>query len=87
MVALIVLIVQQGDGNLFTPMFVGKTLSIHPLTVMLVLLAAGNLAGLVGMLIGVPLFAIVKTIVVYLFEVRKERTDSSSSKKEQASAN
>ena len=71
-VSLIVLVVQQGDSNVFTPMFVGKSLSIHPLTVMLVLLAAGNIGGLVGMLIGVPVFAIIKTIVVYLIEVRKE---------------
>lgn len=73
LVAVIVIVVQQGDGNLFTPMFVGKTLSIHPLTVMLVLLAAGNLAGLVGMLIGVPVFAILKTIVVFIFEVRNQK--------------
>ena len=69
-VSLIVIVVQQGDSNLFTPTFVGKSLSLHPLTVMLVLLAAGKMAGLVGMFIGVPVFAILKTILVYILEVK-----------------
>lgn len=70
--AVSVLIAQQLDGNFLTPLFVGKTLSIHPLTVILVLLASANIAGLIGMLIGVPLFAMLKTIVVYLVKWRKE---------------
>lgn len=71
--AVSVLIAQQLDGNFLTPLFVGKSLSIHPLTVILVLLASANIAGLIGMLIGVPLFAILKTIVVYLVKWRKEQ--------------
>lgn len=71
--AVSVLIAQQLDGNFLTPLFVGKSLSIHPLTVILILLASANIAGLIGMLIGVPLFAILKTIVVYLVKWRKEQ--------------
>lgn len=71
--ALFVLIVQQLDGNFLTPFFVGKSLSIHPLTVILILLASANIAGLIGMLIGVPLFAIIKTIVIYFVRWRKEQ--------------
>jgi predicted PurR-regulated permease PerM len=71
--AVFVTIAQQLDGNFLTPLFVGKSLSIHPLTVILVLLASANIAGLVGMLIGVPLFAIIKTIVVYIAKWRKEQ--------------
>lgn len=76
-----VLIVQQLDSNLFTPFFVGKSLSIHPLTVILILLASANIAGLIGMLIGVPVFAIIKTITYYIVRIIKEqkevkRTDS-----------
>lgn len=75
-----VLIAQQLDSNLFTPLFVGKSLSIHPLTVILVLLASANIAGLVGMLIGVPLFAILKTIVTYLIGMVKEHKIEKASK-------
>ncbi|WP_208558824.1 AI-2E family transporter [Marinilactibacillus kalidii] len=71
--AVFVLIVQQLDGNLFTPFLVGKSLSVHPLTVILILLASANIAGLLGMLIGVPVFAIIKTIVLYIIKVKKEK--------------
>lgn len=71
--AVFVLIVQQLDGNLFTPFLVGKSLSIHPLTVILILLASANIAGLLGMLIGVPVFAIIKTVVVYILKINKEK--------------
>lgn len=74
--ALFVLIVQQGDSNFFTPFFVGKSLSIHPLTVILILLASANIAGLIGMLIGVPVFAIIKTITYYIVRIVKEHKQS-----------
>ncbi|GAA0355155.1 AI-2E family transporter [Alkalibacterium iburiense] len=73
--ALFVLIVQQFDSNLFTPFFVGKSLSIHPLTVILILLASANIAGLIGMLIGVPVFAIIKTITYYIVRIIKEQKE------------
>lgn len=72
---LFVLIVQQGDSNFFTPFFVGKSLAIHPLTVILILLASANIAGLVGMLIGVPVFAIIKTITYYIVRMVKEHRE------------
>ncbi|MDZ7834242.1 MAG: AI-2E family transporter [Alkalibacterium sp.] len=71
--AVFVLIAQQLDSNFFTPFLVGKSLAIHPLTVILVLLASANIAGLIGMLIGVPVFAILKTIGTYLFKMYKEQ--------------
>lgn len=68
-----VLIAQQLDSNFFTPLLVGKSLAIHPLTVILVLLASANIAGLIGMLIGVPVFAILKTIGTYVYKMYKEQ--------------
>lgn len=73
LVAVFVLIAQQLDSNFFTPLFVGKSLAIHPLTVILVLLASANIAGLIGMLIGVPVFAILKTIGTYIYKMYKEQ--------------
>ena len=52
---------------------------------MLVLLAAGKIAGLVGMFIGVPVFAIFKTIIGYVLEVRRKTTLEKDKKKESAS--
>lgn len=67
----VVLVVQQVDSNLVYPNIMGKTLEIHPLTIVVILLVAGNLAGLLGMILGVPVYAVTKVIVVHVLDIRK----------------
>ncbi|MBO1005872.1 AI-2E family transporter [Pseudogracilibacillus auburnensis] len=69
-VSLITLVAQQTDANLITPNIMGKTLNIHPLTIITVLLAAGKIAGLLGILLAVPGYAVGKAIVSNLYEKR-----------------
>ncbi|WP_318272229.1 AI-2E family transporter [Jeotgalicoccus nanhaiensis] len=45
-VAIIMLYAQQIDGNLITPNVMGNALSVHPLTVITLILAAGNISGI-----------------------------------------
>ncbi|KRL20579.1 hypothetical protein FC98_GL001359 [Lentilactobacillus kisonensis DSM 19906 = JCM 15041] len=66
---IVVLIVQQIDGNLVYPNVIGKSLEIHPLTIIIILLAAGNIAGLMGMILAIPLYAVVKVVVVHLYNI------------------
>ncbi len=40
----------------------GKTLKIHPLTIIFILLCAGKLLGIVGVILGIPGYAILKSI-------------------------
>ncbi|MGO3732012.1 MAG: AI-2E family transporter [Vagococcus sp.] len=65
----VVLVVQQIDGNIVYPNVIGKSLDIHPLTIIIILLVAGNIAGLLGMILGVPFYAVCKTIFVYVFDI------------------
>ena len=67
--AVVVLIVQQIDGNIIYPNVIGKSLDIHPLTIIIILLVAGNIAGVMGMMLGVPFYAIVKVIVKYIYQI------------------
>ncbi|MDT2597558.1 AI-2E family transporter [Enterococcus dongliensis] len=69
---LIVLIVQQVDGNVIYPNVIGKTLNIHPLTIILILLVAGKLAGLLGVFLGVPVYAILRTVIVFIVKIVKQ---------------
>ena len=48
------LLVQQLEGNVLYPMIVGRTLSIHPLVVLLAVTVGGLTAGIVGAAIAVP---------------------------------
>ena len=68
-VIIVVLIVQQIDGNVIYPNIIGKSLQIHPLTIILLLLAAGHIAGIAGMILCIPAYAVVKTICEYIFDI------------------
>ncbi|GAK30107.1 transporter [Weissella oryzae SG25] len=65
----VVIIVQQVDGNLLYPRIMGASLKIHPLTIIIILLAAGNIAGIGGMILAIPMYAIVRTLAVYAWEL------------------
>ena len=74
LVVIVCVVVQQIDGNLVYPNVIGKSLEIHPLTIILLLLVAGNLAGLLGMILGVPVYAVVKVIIKYFYDIYRLRT-------------
>lgn len=69
LVIVVTIVVQQIDGNFIYPNVIGRSLNIHPLTIIIILLVAGNIAGLMGMILGVPLYAIVKVIVEYVYHI------------------
>lgn len=55
------------ETQLISPFVMGSKLAMHPLTIVLVLLTAGNLFGLIGVILGIPGFAVIKIIVTRLF--------------------
>ena len=68
-VIVVVLVVQQVDSNIIYPNIIGKTLNIHPLTIIILLLAAGNIAGIAGMILCIPFYAVVKTMFGYFWSI------------------
>lgn len=66
-------VVQFVDGNLIEPNVMGRQLNVHPLTIVIVLLVMGDLLGLFGLILGVPIYAILKVIVVHFFQQFKKR--------------
>lgn len=64
-----ILVIQQLDGNLIKPLLMGKSMNIHPLTIILVLIAAGSVGGMTGMLICIPVYAVIKTLVVNIRKI------------------
>ncbi|WP_396171809.1 AI-2E family transporter [Flavobacterium sp.] len=55
-------IVQVIDNNLSQPLIFSKSVSSHPLEIFLVILIAGFLSGILGMVIAVPIYTILKVI-------------------------
>lgn len=68
--ALVALIVQQVDNHVISPNVMKRTVQLHPVTVMLSLLAGGTLAGFWGVLLGVPAVAVVKLLSSHLWTTR-----------------
>ncbi|MGM9902873.1 pheromone autoinducer 2 transporter [Enterococcus sp. 10A9_DIV0425] len=67
--ALSILVIQQLDGNVIKPLLFGKTMHMHPLTIILVLIGAGSVAGIMGMLICIPVYAVIKTLVLNIRKI------------------
>ncbi|GGI38809.1 AI-2E family transporter [Mammaliicoccus stepanovicii] len=77
-VSIITLICQQLEGNVITPNVMGKSLNVHPLTIITVILAAGNLGGFVAILVAVPTYAVIKTIVRNVYTHRQSISSTAS---------
>jgi len=61
------LIVQQLDGNIFQPRIVGGNVGLHPVFIMIGIIAGGSLYGLLGMLLAVPILASAKKLISMWF--------------------
>lgn len=74
-VLLAVIIVQQIESNLISPQVMGRQLDVHPLTIILLLLAASQIAGLIGLILAVPTYAILKVVVKHTYGLIKLRNE------------
>ncbi len=70
-VAIIMVVAQQIEGNIISPNVMGKTLNIHPLTIIVLILTAGNLVGIIGIIFVIPAYSILKVIVVNIAKIYK----------------
>ena len=67
----IVLLIHLLDLNLISPRIVGPRLQIHPITIIILLVSSISLVGLIGMFLVIPVYAVLKTILVHLLNIKK----------------
>ena len=65
-----VVVVQQADNMLLSPRIVGESLQLHPLAVMLTILAGGALLGPLGLLLAMPMLIVLRSVFRYIFRKR-----------------
>ena len=58
-----VFVIQQIDGNIIGPKILGDSIGISAFWILFSILVAGKFLGLVGMIIGVPVFAIIYSVI------------------------
>lgn len=59
----LMILIQQIEGNILSPRILGDSVGLHPLVIIFALLAGGRLWGFVGLLLAVPLAAILKVFI------------------------
>ncbi len=71
--AVALLVLQQFDGNILGPKIMGDSLEIRPFWIIFAISVGGSLFGFVGMLISVPIFAIIRIIISDYISTRERR--------------
>lgn len=67
------IIVQQLENHILIPVIIGKTMKVHPVVVLISLLAGGQVAGFIGVVLAVPIAVMAQEIFSYLAEKKDER--------------
>lgn len=70
---LLLLAVQQLDGAVISPKIVGDSMGLHPIFVIMAIIIGGTLAGILGMLLSVPIAGIIKLFLIKFMEQRQEQ--------------
>lgn len=65
--AVVFLTVQVLDNVLFQPLIYSSSVKAHPLEIFLVIMAAGSMAGIVGMILAIPVYTIIRVIAKEFF--------------------
>ena len=65
----LILIIQQVDGNILKPLILGSTAKINAVIILFGLTVFGSLFGIVGFLIATPIMAMIRSMVIYLDEL------------------
>ena len=66
LVAGVYFLLQLIENNFFVPRILGRSLKVHPLAVMIGILAGGQLAGILGILLAAPMLATFKVLGTYI---------------------
>ena len=67
-VFIVFMIEQTLEGKVIAPKLLGNSLKVHPVTVVVILLSAGNIFGLAGVVFGIPGYASAKVLIYRLYK-------------------
>ena len=71
-VSLVFIIAQLIEGTLLTPLLVGDRIGLHPVAVIFSVLAGGQLFGFFGILLALPVFAVLAVIMRHFHKTYKD---------------
>lgn len=72
-VAVIFILIQWVENNVLGPKIIGDTTGLHPITVLLSLIIAGNIYGVLGMVFVIPVVSILKILFGFFIDKARKR--------------
>ena len=66
----LIVVIQQIEGNIIAPKILGESTGISSLAVLIAIIIMGDYFGVVGMIIGVPIFAVASVIITEMTEAK-----------------
>lgn len=74
-----ILIVHAIDTNFFTPKIVGSSSNLHPVIIIFALLAGQQFAGVLGLILAVPVASMLQTVITFVIEhAKKDEADENT---------
>jgi predicted PurR-regulated permease PerM len=67
-IAAVQMVVNFIDNNILVPLIYSKSVKSHPLEIFIIIIMGGSLAGLVGMLLAVPVYTVLRVIAKEFFQ-------------------
>lgn len=67
--AIAIIIIQQVESNLISPNVMGHKLEVHPVTIIFLLYIGGSFAGIIGMILVIPVYAVGKAIMQNIYRL------------------
>lgn len=67
-------IIRQIQDYVVTPHIMGKVVKVHPLVILFAVMAGGNIAGILGLVLAVPVAAVIRILLIFFLDKINERS-------------
>lgn len=74
-----IIIIHEIDANIIQPKIIGDKVGVEPIWVMVGITIGGSYFGILGMILAVPVVALLKDLIKYLVSIRREQVSGKSS--------
>ena len=76
---IIILVLQQVTSYVINPKIIGKTTGLSSIFVIMSVIIMGDLFGVIGMIIAVPVFVVLLRIIEYFIEIKQKEQSNEKS--------
>lgn len=72
-ISVIFVLIQWTENNILAPKIIGENMGMHPMVILLSIIIGGGIFGVFGMILSVPVIAVIRIIFIFTLDKRKNR--------------